>query len=161
MVSPQPTPQPPPRQDCTTVSEELVIPEINEFATIEKQLVETGAVRIHKHVEHVEKRFHPTLSREEVRVERIPVNRIVKEPPPVRTEGDTTIVPVLEEVLVKLLLVKEEVHITRIKTEAPGEERPVTLRREEITVERTTSPTSPAPSGEPTTPHLPETGVSS
>jgi uncharacterized protein (TIGR02271 family) len=159
MVSPQATP---PRQDGPTAPEELVIPEINEFATIEKHLVETGAVRIHKHVEHVEKRFHPTLSREEVRVERIPVNRIVKEPPPVRTEGDTTIVPVLEEVLVKLLLVKEEVHITRVKTEVPGEERPVTLRREEITVERTTpTPSSPASSGEPTTPHVPETGVSS
>jgi uncharacterized protein (TIGR02271 family) len=147
MVSPRSTP--PDDNRCNTPAatdphgEELIIPQIEEFASVAKQLVETGVVRISKHVDHVEKVFHPTLAHDEVSVERVPVHRIVKEAPVVRIEGDTTIVPVVEEVMVKLLLVKEEIRITRLKVEEPSPGVHVTLRREEVVVDRD-SPAPPA-----------------
>ena len=53
-----------------------------------------------------------------------------------RQEGDTLIVPVLEEVLVveKRLLLKEEVRITRTRTEVHSPQA-VTLRSEEAVIE--------------------------
>ena len=48
-------------------------------------------------------------------VERVPVDQFVDEAPQVRTEGDVTIIPVLEEryVLEKRLVLVEELHIRR------------------------------------------------
>ena len=77
------------------------------------------------------------LTREEVSVERVAVNRVVDGPVETRREGDTWIVPVLEEVLVveKRLMLREEVRITTRRTEV-AEPQTVTLRREEAVVER-------------------------
>jgi hypothetical protein len=59
------------------------------------------------------------LFSEDVTVERVPVNRIIDAPAPTRQEGDTTIIPVVEEVITiqKRLLLREEVRITRRRTE--------------------------------------------
>ncbi len=59
------------------------------------------------------------LFTEDVDVERIPVNRILDAPVEVRQEGDTTIIPVIEEVITvqKRLLLREEVRITRRRVE--------------------------------------------
>jgi stress response protein YsnF len=59
--------------------------------------------------------------------------------PPIRIEGDVTIYPVVEEVLVveRRLVLREEVHVTRRRrVEHVGEDVPV--RRTEARVERTT-----------------------
>ncbi len=58
-----------------------------------------------------------------------------------RQEGDTLIVPLLEEVLVvqKQLLLKEEVHISKKRTEQHHPEQ-VTLRSEQVSVERIEQP---------------------
>ncbi|HZC01649.1 MAG TPA: DUF2382 domain-containing protein [Gammaproteobacteria bacterium] len=74
---------------------------------------------------------------EEVEVERVAINRIVDRPLPVRHEGDTIIVPLLEEVLVveKRLVLKEELRITKRQHKTRKPQR-VTLRREEVRVER-------------------------
>jgi stress response protein YsnF len=55
----------------------------------------------------------------------------------VRTEGDVTILPVVEEVLVveTRLLLKEEIHVRRTATRETVE-IPVTLRRQRAVVER-------------------------
>jgi uncharacterized protein (TIGR02271 family) len=77
------------------------------------------------------------LLREEVVIERVPIDRVVEGPIPVRYEGDTMIVSVLEEVLVveTRLRLTEELRITRRQTKT---HRPVTatVRREDVTVER-------------------------
>jgi hypothetical protein len=67
----------------------------------------------------------------------VPVNRVVEGPIPVRSEGDTMIVSVLEAVLVveTWLLVTEELRITRRRTDTHTPER-VTLRHEDVTIER-------------------------
>jgi stress response protein YsnF len=56
---------------------------------------------------------------EEAGVERVPVNRLVETEPQTRQEGDVTIIPIIEEVLVveKRLLLKEEIHIRRTRNQ--------------------------------------------
>jgi stress response protein YsnF len=62
----------------------------------------------------------------------------------VRTEGDVTILPILEEVLVveKRLVLKEELHIRR-HLARENVEVPVTLRKERAVVERLTADGQP------------------
>ena len=78
---------------------------------------------------------------EEVTVERVTLNRLVDAPVAVRQEGDTLIIPVLEEVVVmeKRLRVKEELRITTRRIEEHASQ-PVTLRRAEVVVERLDPP---------------------
>jgi uncharacterized protein (TIGR02271 family) len=99
--------------------------------------VETGHVRIRKVVHEREETIDPPLLHDEVVVERIPVNRVVEAPIAVRSEDDTLVIPLLEEVLVveKRLLLREEVRITKRRVETHRPQR-VTLRREEAVVER-------------------------
>lgn len=115
----------------------LVLPVIAEALDVQKRRHETGRVRITKRVHEQEVLIDEPLLRDEVVIERIPINRIVDGPVPVRPEGDTWIVPVLEEVPVieKRLLLKEELHIStrKMTTHQPQQ---VTLRREEVSVER-------------------------
>jgi stress response protein YsnF len=79
------------------------------------------------------------LLRDQLAVEHVPVGRVVAESdmPQMRYEGDTLVVPVFEEVLVvqKQLLLKEEVRITRHRTEVRIPET-VLLRSEQVTAER-------------------------
>lgn len=123
--------------DRDAISGDLVLPLVEEEARIEKRLVSTGKVRIRTLVETVEENVQGDLETEEVEVTRVPVDRVVTEAPQVRTEGEVTIVPVLEEVLFveKRLVLKEELHIRRhVTTETV--DVPVTLRRERASVER-------------------------
>jgi len=115
-----------------------VIPVVEEVLDLQKRQVETGGVRISKTVHEREEHVDEPGWQEEVGVEHIEINRVVDGPvPKVRTEGDVTIIPVLEEVLIvkKQLILKEELHITkrRIVEHSP---RTVILRREEARVER-------------------------
>jgi stress response protein YsnF len=77
------------------------------------------------------------VQREIVEVTRVPIDRMVETAPEIRTEGDVTILPVVEEVLVveKRLVLKEEVHIRRRVTTETAEV-PVTLRKQRVEVER-------------------------
>jgi uncharacterized protein (TIGR02271 family) len=115
----------------------LVVPVLEEVLDVQTRRVETGRVRLHKTVHTREVLVDEPLLREEVVIERVPINRVVEGPIPVRYEGDTMIVSVLEEVLVveTRLLLKEEVHITTRRTERHAPER-VTRRHEDVTIER-------------------------
>jgi stress response protein YsnF len=85
----------------------------------------------------VEELAHADVQREIVEVTRVPIDRMVETAPEIRTEGDVTILPVVEEVLVveKRLVLKEEVHIRRRVTTETAEV-PVTLRKQRVEVER-------------------------
>jgi uncharacterized protein (TIGR02271 family) len=114
----------------------LVIPIMAEALEIDKRRVETGRVRIRKTVHEWEEVIDQALLSEEVSLERVPIHRFVDEAIPIRYEGDTMIISLLEEVPVveKRLMLTEELRITKRQVEA---HRPVqvTLRREEATVE--------------------------
>ena len=120
-----------------TGGDAVVMPVVAEELRVERRVVETGRVRLTKKVFEREEVIDASVMREEVDVRRVAVNRPVSEPPPVRYEGETMIVPVFEEVLVveKRLVLREELHITRRRV---AERRPqrVTLRSERVEVER-------------------------
>jgi len=72
---------------------------------------------------------------EEVEVEKVAVNQFVESGPEVRYEGDTMIIPVLREVMEVRMLLVEELRVTKRKVES-NDSQELTLRREEVTVER-------------------------
>lgn len=115
-----------------------VVPVMEEELRVGKRVVETGRVRIHKTVHEHEEVVDEPLMREEYDVERVPIDEFVDGPVGPRHEGETLIVPVLEEVLVveKRLVVREELRITRKRSEERRPQR-VKLLSEEVSVERT------------------------
>lgn len=121
----------------------LTIPVVEEQAEILKRRKVTGAVRVRTVTHEDEELVEAPVVTETVEVERVPVDRWVEAPVPVRQEGDTTIVSLHEEIVVieKRLKVTEEVRITRHRTTGKAAER-VTLRREEALVEHLDAPAS-------------------
>jgi len=114
-----------------------VIPVIQEQATVSKRVVETGKVRIAKQVREYEEIVDVPNIQEEVKVERVPINKMVDAAPDVRTEGDVTIIPVVEEryVVEKRLFVVEELHVRKERHETHNPQK-VRVLKEEIEVER-------------------------
>ncbi len=125
----------------------LVVPVMAEELNVQRRQVNTGGVRVRKVVREHEEIVDQPMLREEVNVERVPVNQMVAGgPPQVRYEGDTMVIPILEEVLVveKRLVVKEEIRITRRQTTA-SQPQHITLMSEEAIVERMDAPQAPLP----------------
>jgi uncharacterized protein (TIGR02271 family) len=123
----------PPEGEHTSV----VMPLIAEELEVGKRQVETGKVRITKKIHEREEIIDEPLLAEQVTVERVPVNKVVDGPVPIRQEGDTMVISLLEEVLVveKRLVLKEELRITRRRVETHKPQR-VILRTEGGTIER-------------------------
>jgi uncharacterized protein (TIGR02271 family) len=128
-------------REATGGCERQVVPLAEESLDVGKRQVAAGGVRVRTSVRQWEKVIDEPLKREEVNVQRVPINRWVDSPPQVRIEGDTTIVPEYEEVLVveKRLILRAEVRITRKVVEHRSPQR-FTLRREEAQIERTEPP---------------------
>ena len=118
-------------------TETTVIPVVQEKAIISKEIVDTSKVIVRKRVTEEETTLNIPLIHERFTIEHVPVNQIVASPPAVRQEGDTTIIPVLREVLVveKRYELVEEVHVTKKKTVVPHVQE-ITLRKEVVEVER-------------------------
>lgn len=117
--------------------EVAAIPLVEERVSVGKRQVESGRVRVRVSVEEREETVPVTLAHDEVEVERVSRNVAVSELPSVRLEGNVTIIPVVEEVVVveKRLMLVEEIHVRR-KTGSSTQEVPVTLRSEQASVER-------------------------
>ncbi|WP_437964216.1 DUF2382 domain-containing protein [Sorangium sp. So ce260] len=123
------------------IVDELIVPVVAQELEVKKRTVESGRVRITKQVhERVESVAEPLVS-ERVVVERVAVNQVVTATPATRQEGDTLIVPVVEEVLFveKRLVLKEELRITRIRSVEMSPPERVALRSEDVRVERVPS----------------------
>lgn len=111
------------------------IPIVEERLHLAKERVETGRVRVSSTIHTEQITVNEELSSTSIRVERIPVDRLVDAAPQIRTEGDRTIMPIVEEVLIRRFRIVEEVHLIReVTTERYKEE--VSLRRQEVAVER-------------------------
>ena len=70
------------------------------------------------------------LFREDCEVERVQVKRILDQPAEIRQDGDTLIIPLMEEVLVveKRLMLREELHIKwRREHKADSDRTPIPL----------------------------------
>lgn len=115
----------------------VVIPVVQEMVEIEKHARRTGTVHVHRRVHEEMEEIDEPLESVEVVVERVPVGRWIDAPMDERQEGDTTIIPVIEEVavVVKRFRLVEEVRVTRKRTIHHFRDR-VNVRRTEVEVER-------------------------
>ncbi len=115
-----------------------VIPVVEETLRVEKREYESGRVLVHKTVTERDEVAEVLLRQQDLIVERVPVGRAVSEAPQTRQDGDTLIVPILEEVMVveKRLFLKEELHIRKHSTERT-EQHKVRLRTEHVEIEQT------------------------
>ncbi len=118
------------------VEDQTVIPLAAEELVVDKQTVE-NTVRVQKRVHEEAVTVDEMLRRDSVDIERVPVDRYVDQLMETRYEGDTMIIPILEEVLIveKRLLLREEIRITR-RQSVVRDPQDYVLRREEATVSR-------------------------
>lgn len=115
---------------------QTAVPLAHEELEVGKRTRIVGRTRVRKTVEQKEHVVDEPLVVDEVQIEHVPINRFVDHSPPTRQDGHTIILPVLEEVLVveKRLLLKEELHITKITKETRKPQK-VVLRSEKVVVE--------------------------
>jgi stress response protein YsnF len=135
------------KNESLQVAETKVIPLVEEKLSVGKREVERGRVRVHVQVREREEVVRQELASDEVSIRRVPQNVRVAEIPQMRTEGSTTIIPVVEEVLVteKVLMLVEEIHIDRGQA-TEVHELPVRLRSEHAEIEHDTDRgTHPSP----------------
>jgi uncharacterized protein (TIGR02271 family) len=115
-----------------------VIPVIEEVLKVNKKVVETGRIHIRKEVSKEDMHIEIPLLNESYEVKKVDVkNQIFDEPPAIRHEGDTTIIPVIKEVAeVKIRYeVTEEIHLIKNKTLTPHSQQ-VSLKKEQAIIER-------------------------
>lgn len=95
------------------------LPIVEEKLVVDRRVVPTGRVSVRTVTEAIDADLEAVLARSEVDVTRVAVDRTIDAMPEVRFEGDTVIVPVVEEVPVVTtrLVLKEEIHIKRRRTE--------------------------------------------
>jgi stress response protein YsnF len=113
------------------------IPLTAEELRVEKRSVVTGRVRVKTVVDSFEQIVKESLKTERLETTRVEIGKEIATIPSVRTEGDTTVIPVVEEVLIieKRLFLKEEIHVRRVISNDQVE-APVTLRKQRAVVER-------------------------
>jgi uncharacterized protein (TIGR02271 family) len=115
----------------------VVVPLYAEEISVTKRKFPTGRVRVSTLTREDEELLDQCLTNERVTVERIPVGKTVSEMPRTRNDGETIIVPIVDEVLVvqRRLILREEVHIRRERRTERHQER-VKVRKQEAVVTR-------------------------
>ena len=118
-------------------SRETVIPLFEEELSVSRRVVPINRVQVSRVTHSHEHLVDELLERERVEVERVAIDKPIDRMPSVREEGDCLIFPVVEEVLKieRVLVLKEEVRIRRVKGTERYQER-VTLRKQEAVVNR-------------------------
>lgn len=118
-------------------SNSATIPVFEEQLRVDKSERDADRVLIRTIVSERTEYADLELKRSDLIVERIPINRVVNAAPSVRQDGDTVIVPVIEEIMVveKQLLLKEEIRV-RQQPVVQHVREPVVLRTEEVSVSR-------------------------
>jgi uncharacterized protein (TIGR02271 family) len=132
---------------------EFIVPVHAEDVTITRRIVQGDVVRVSVVTSEHEQLIDEPVFHDRAEIEHVPVNRPVDAVPEMRQEGDVTIIPVVEEIIVtqRRLVLKEEIHIRRVRVEDRHREQ-VTLRRQQAVITR-------APPGGPTTPEHSQTST--
>lgn len=122
----------------TPNADETVVMSLAAETVVISKRVRRTLVRASRTTSFCDQAVEADLNHEAVVVERVAIGQIVDAVPPVRQEGDVTIMPVVEEemVMVRRLVLKEEVHFRRVRTTVPFTET-VSLRRQTVSVTRT------------------------
>lgn len=115
----------------------VILPIVEETVTVGKKKRIIGKIVAKTSVVEDEHTIDEPLVCESVDIERLAVDRWVDAPVPVRHEGNTTILSIMEEVVVveKRWKVVEEIHLTK-REAIRHEPQQVVVRRTEATVER-------------------------
>lgn len=132
------TVHPDPADVAALAANEDIIALHGEDLVVGKRVVERSIVRVATVTRSHDSLVEEKLTHRRVEITHVPMGYFVDAIPPVREEGDLTIMPVVEEIVVveRRLLLKEEVHIRRTQQVEQHVET-VTLRRQEAVVTRT------------------------
>jgi stress response protein YsnF len=116
---------------------EAVIPLLAEEIEVSKQIVETGRVQVARVTQEREQLIDELLAQQTAEIERVRIGQPVDTMPAIREEGDTLVIPIVDEVLVveRRLFLKEEVRVRRVRSTQRHQET-VTLRHHEAVVTR-------------------------
>jgi uncharacterized protein (TIGR02271 family) len=117
--------------------ENVSVPVIKEELEVGKRRVEGDRVSVRTVSSERTEVVEQPLESMEVEVERIAIGREIDTAPEIRNDGDTMIIPIVEERLVveKRLFLREEVHVHRRRVVTQFRQN-VTLRSQEVVVER-------------------------
>jgi uncharacterized protein (TIGR02271 family) len=117
--------------------ENVSVPVIEEELEVGKRRVEGDRVSVRTIPRERTEVVEQPLESMEVEVERIAIDREIDTAPEIRNDGDTMIIPIVEERLVveKRLFLREEVHVHRRRVVTQFRQN-VTLRSQEVVVER-------------------------
>jgi uncharacterized protein (TIGR02271 family) len=117
--------------------ENVSVPVIEEELEVGKRRVEGDRVSVRTVARERTELVEQPLETMEVEVERIAIDREIDTAPEIRNDGDTMIIPIVEERLVveKRLFLREEVHVRRRRVVTQFRQN-VTLRSQEVVVER-------------------------
>ena len=104
---------------------------------VHKTVADNGGIRLRKVVHTDVKLIDEELYAQSVQLTRVPINREVEGPVDIRYENGMTIIPVVEERLVvrRQLVLVEEIHVGH-SSHITRKPQSVTVRREEMIVER-------------------------
>lgn len=113
------------------------LPLLSEEIAVSKETVETGRVRVATRTRERDALIDEALAREHVEIDTVPIGSRIDAMPAVRQEGDTTIIPIVEETLAveRRLVLKEEVRVRRVR-ETEHHKETVKLRYQEAVVTR-------------------------
>ena len=128
------------RQERDARSDAARIDVIEERLRIGKRRVESGGVRVSTVPETVTEAVRLALRQQQAAVDRVRVDRVVETAPEPRLEGDTVVIPIVEERVVTQLVVTEEIRV-RLTETTREEARDVPLRRDRVVIDRIPSET--------------------
>ena len=114
---------------------EIVLPLQAEAAEVSKREVVTGRVRVSVETTSSDYRIEEHLDKHTVHVERVALGILTDTMPLPRQEGDTLIIPVVEEVITRQFRVTEEVRIKRTHSVELHSEM-ISLRHQTVSVTR-------------------------
>ena len=116
---------------------ELRVPITEEQLHVTKRETETDRVRVRTRVNERQVMIEEELETGRLDIRHVAVEREVEAAPPNRWDGDTLIVPIVEERLVveKRLFLTEELHIRRV-SDRQDVRIPATVRKMRAEVER-------------------------
>jgi stress response protein YsnF len=119
-------------------SSDQTVPMHAEEISVSRQQVSGDTVQVSTITRDEERLVDEQLTHERIEVERVPIGRPVDAVPPVREEGDTTVMSVVEEIIVikRRLILKEEVRIRRVRMTEHHRET-MLVRKQDAVITRT------------------------
>lgn len=100
-----------------------------------KRRIVTGRTQVALVTRDQEEFVREVLAHDKVEIQRVPIGRALDHPPGLRQEGDTVVIPVMEEVLTinRQLILKEEIRIRRVRVSRLYQER-IRVRRQDVLI---------------------------